>query len=88
MAPATRPEHQINLNYIPQLTSQPPHSASSTTSTSPVDPPSSGGSIRFPMPTTNTSNPLANAAAGVRLGAGSPSHEFGGRLYSKRFVAS
>lgn len=88
MAPTNRPEHHINLNYIPQLTSQPPQSASSTTSTSPVEPPSSSGSIRFPMPAGNTSNPLANAAAGVRLGAGSPSHEYGGRLYSKRFVAS
>ncbi|KAF2678223.1 hypothetical protein K458DRAFT_142858 [Lentithecium fluviatile CBS 122367] len=84
MAPSTRPEHHINLNYIPQLTSQAPPSASSTTSTSPGEPPSSGGSIRFPMPTASTSNPLANAAQGVRLGAGSPSHEYGGRLYSKR----
>ncbi|KAJ4355852.1 uncharacterized protein N0V89_003873 [Didymosphaeria variabile] len=84
MAPSNRPEHHINLNYIPQLTSQPPLSASSTTSASPTEPPSSGGSIRFPMPSGNTSNPLAGAAAGARLGAGSPSHEYGGRLYSKR----
>ncbi|KAK7181760.1 hypothetical protein DPSP01_008601 [Paraphaeosphaeria sporulosa] len=84
MAPSNRPEHHINLNYIPQLTSQAPLSASSTTSASPTEPPSSGGSIRFPMPSQNTSNPLAGAAAGARLGAGSPSHEYGGRLYSKR----
>jgi len=88
MAPSTRPEHHINLNYIPQLTSQAPPSASSTTSTSPGEPPSSGGSIRFPMPTASTSNPMANAGQGARLGAGSPSHEYGSRLYSKRFVAS
>ncbi|CAI6334492.1 unnamed protein product [Periconia digitata] len=84
MAPTSRPEHHINLNYIPQLTSQAPPSASSTTSTSPAEPPSSGGSLRFPMSTSNTSNSLGNAAAGARLGAGSPSHEFGSRLYSKR----
>ncbi|KAF1847500.1 RNA binding protein-like protein Jsn1 [Cucurbitaria berberidis CBS 394.84] len=80
MAPTTRPEHHINLNYIPQLSSQPPHSGSSTGTTSPVEPPNSG-SLRFPG---NTSNPLGNAAAGARLGAGSPSHDYGGRLFSKR----
>lgn len=86
MAPSNRPEQHININYLPQL-SQAPLSASSTTSASPTEPPSSGGSLRFPMPSQNTSNPLAGAAAGARLGAGSPSHEYGGRLYSKRFVA-
>ncbi|KAF2027594.1 hypothetical protein EK21DRAFT_114681 [Setomelanomma holmii] len=80
MAPSTRPEHHINLNYIPQLTPQGPHSGSSTGNTSPVEPPNSG-SIRFP---TNTSNPLGSAAAGARLSAGSPSHEYGSRLFSKR----
>jgi protein JSN1 len=81
MAPTSRPEHHINLNYIPQL-SQPPHSGSSTGNTSPVEPPNSG-SLRFSQ---NTSNPLGNTAAGARLGNGSPSHEYGGRLFSKRFV--
>ncbi|KAJ4363560.1 hypothetical protein N0V83_009856 [Neocucurbitaria cava] len=80
MAPTSRPEHHINLNYIPQLSSQAPHSGSSTGNTSPVEPPNSA-SLRFPG---NTSNPLGNAAAGARLGAGSPSHEYGGRLFSKR----
>ncbi|KAL6705143.1 hypothetical protein ACN47E_007248 [Coniothyrium glycines] len=79
MAPSTRPEQHINLNYIPQL-SQPPHSGSSTGNTSPVEPPNSA-SLRFPG---NTSNPLGNTAAGARLGNGSPSHEYGGRLFSKR----
>jgi protein JSN1 len=79
MAPATRPEHHINLNYIPQLTPPAPHSGSSTGNTSPVEP-SNGGSVRFPP---NTSNPVPAA----RLGAGSPSHEYGSRLFSKRLVA-
>lgn len=83
MAPSTRPEHHINLNYLPQLGSQPPRSGSSTGTTSPIEPPSSG-SVRFPVPATNTSNSLGSAAAGMRLGAGSPSHDLGGRLYSKR----
>jgi protein JSN1 len=78
MAPTTRPEHHINLNYIPQLTPQAPHSGSSTGNTSPIEQPS-----RFP---TSASNPLGNAAAGTRLGAGSPSHDYGSRLFTKRFV--
>ncbi|KAF2875304.1 hypothetical protein BDV95DRAFT_592012 [Massariosphaeria phaeospora] len=82
MAPSTRPEHHINLNYMPQPISQPPRSGSSTGTTSPNEP--SGGSIRFPVPAGNTSSSLGTVAAGVRLGAGSPSHEYGNRLYSKR----
>ncbi|KAF2126104.1 RNA binding protein-like protein Jsn1 [Dothidotthia symphoricarpi CBS 119687] len=78
MAPSTRPDH-INLNYIPQLNPQPPHSGTSTGTTSPIEPPS-GNSIRFP---TNSSNPLGSAP-GARMNTGSPSHEFGSRLYSKR----
>ncbi|KAL5117592.1 hypothetical protein ACEQ8H_004485 [Pleosporales sp. CAS-2024a] len=80
MAPTARPEQHINLNYIPQLTPQPPHSASSTGNTSPVEAPTTG-SVRFPP---STSNPLGSAAAGARLGAGSPSHDYGSRLFSKR----
>jgi protein JSN1 len=77
MAPSNRPEHHINLNYIPQLP-QPPHTGSSTGNTSPVGEPPNSGSLRY---SGNTSNP------GARLGAGSPSHEYGSRLFSKRFVA-
>ncbi|KAH9866659.1 hypothetical protein J1614_008352 [Plenodomus biglobosus] len=79
MAPTTRADQHINLNYIPQL-SQPSHSGSSTGNTSPVEP-SNNSSLRF---SGNTSNPLGNTAAGARLGNGSPSHEYGGRLFSKR----
>ncbi|KAF3044253.1 hypothetical protein E8E11_008370 [Didymella keratinophila] len=78
MAPTSRPEHHINLAYLPQLSSNAPHSASSSGAASPVEPPSGG---RFPP---STSNPLGAAAAGARLGSGSPSHEYGGRLFSKR----
>ncbi|KAF2715111.1 hypothetical protein K504DRAFT_496995 [Pleomassaria siparia CBS 279.74] len=83
MAPSTRPEHHINLNYLPQLSSQPPRSGSSTGTTSPIESANSG-SIRFPVPSANTSSSLGNAVAGMRLSAGSPSHDLGGRLYSKR----
>lgn len=81
MAPTSRPEHHINLAYLPQLSSNAPHSASSSGAASPVEPPSGG---RFP---SSTSNPLGAAAAGARLSSGSPSHEYSGRLFSKRFVA-
>ncbi|OCK81094.1 hypothetical protein K432DRAFT_28220 [Lepidopterella palustris CBS 459.81] len=83
MGPPSRPEHHINLNYLPQLSSQPPRSGSSTAATSPIEPPS-GNPVRFPLGSGNTSSGVGNGAASVRLGAGSPSHEFGGRLYSKR----
>ena len=82
MAPTNRPEHHINLNYIPQLP-QPPHSGSSTGNTSPVEPPNSGSLRSY----GNAANPLGAAAAGARLGNGYPSHDYGGRLFSKRYVA-
>lgn len=78
MAPSSRPEHHINLAYLPQLSANAPHSASSSGAASPVEPPSGG---RFPA---GSSNPLGAAAAGARLSSGSPSHEYSGRLFSKR----
>ncbi|KAF2808854.1 uncharacterized protein BDZ99DRAFT_477361 [Mytilinidion resinicola] len=81
MAPPTRPDHHINLNYLPQMTSQPPRSGSSTTATSPIEPPTSS-SARYPLGNGNTASGVGNATAGVRLGAGSPSHEY--RVFSKR----
>jgi hypothetical protein len=84
MGPSNRPDHHINLNYLPQLGGQPPRSGSSTASTSPVEP--TPGSVRFPVLSGNASNPMANPTVNMRLGAGSPSHEFSGRLYSKRLV--
>ncbi|KAF2195995.1 RNA binding protein-like protein Jsn1 [Delitschia confertaspora ATCC 74209] len=83
MGPSSRPDHRINLDYLPQMTSQPPRSGSSTAATSPIEP-GLGSSIRFPVPSATSAGAVGNVAAGVRLGAGSPSHEFGGRLYSKR----
>ncbi|KAF2763561.1 RNA binding protein [Pseudovirgaria hyperparasitica] len=81
MAPTSRSEQPINLNYIPQLGSQ-PRSGTSTGSTSPTDP-SIGSSTRFQMSSgSNTS--LGSTAPSMRLGAGSPSHEYGSRLFSKR----
>jgi protein JSN1 len=69
---ASRGDHHLNLNYLPQITATQPRSGSSTANTSPIDPPSGTARSPFGLP------------GSARLGAGSPSHEIGGRLYSKR----
>ncbi|KKZ62012.1 hypothetical protein EMCG_03473 [[Emmonsia] crescens] len=80
MAPSSRPDGHLNLNYLP--TSQ-PMSGTSTGSSSPNEQPGSssmkssfGGSNGL----NNTGGPLGSA----RMGAGSPSHDLGARLFSKR----
>ncbi|KAI9737047.1 MAG: hypothetical protein M1834_000637 [Cirrosporium novae-zelandiae] len=82
MAPTTRPDHHINLNYLPQLTSNLPQSGSSTANTSPIEPP--GGSSVRSFGNPNGMNNNGGIIGSARLGAGSPSHELGGRLFSKR----
>ncbi|THV77035.1 ARM repeat-containing protein [Aureobasidium pullulans] len=80
MAPSTRPEHKINLDNLPQVNYQ-SRSASSTTANSPNEVPSGSG-LRYPL-----GNSLASSGAiGLvnRSGAGSPSKEYGSRLFSKR----
>lgn len=85
MAPPTsRPEHHINLNYLPQLTPNQPRSGSSTAATSPIEPPTSGNNTRYPLGSGGSMAAIGNAAATQRMGAGSPSHDYGGRLFSKR----
>ena len=81
MAPATRPEHKINLDNLPQMNFGQPRSASSTAANSPVEAPAGAG-LRYPL-----GNSLASTGSmGLvnRTGAGSPSKEFGSRLFSKR----
>ena len=65
-------EHHLNLNNLPQITSTQSKSASSTANTSPTDPPYNAARSPFALP------------GSARLGTASPSHEIGGRLYSKR----
>ncbi|KAJ9639359.1 hypothetical protein H2199_006392 [Coniosporium tulheliwenetii] len=81
---SSRPEHHINLNYLPQLVPPGQRSGSSTAATSPIEPPS-GNTVRYPLGSGNGVGNIGSAAVGSRLGTGSPSHEFGGsRLFSKR----
>jgi protein JSN1 len=72
-------DHHLNLNYLPTITSSQPKSGSSTANTSPIETPvstSAVGGARSPF----------GLPPSVRLGSASPSHEIGGRLYSKRYV--
>lgn len=70
----------MNLNYIP---SSQPMSAMSTGRTSPGDYSAPGGA-KPPFGPSNGLNNTPGSMGTARLGAGSPSHELGTRLYSKR----
>lgn len=82
MAPSPKPDHHLNLNYLPQFSASQPRSGSSTATTSPIEAPA-GSAVRSPFGNPSPVNGMS-AASNARLGAGSPSHELGGRLYSKR----
>ncbi|KAI9832682.1 MAG: hypothetical protein M1819_004268 [Sarea resinae] len=83
MAPSSKPDYHINLNYIPQLSASQPHSGSSTANTSPIES-SAGNPMRSAFANANGYASAGSTPGATRLGAGSPSHELGGRLYSKR----
>ncbi|KAL4935041.1 hypothetical protein BDV06DRAFT_229198, partial [Aspergillus oleicola] len=78
MLPVTRPEGHMSLNYIP--TTQ-PMSGTSTGRSSPSD---SSANLKPPFGSSNSLNGAAGSIGSARLGAGSPSHDIGTRLYSKR----
>ncbi|KAL4885338.1 hypothetical protein BJY04DRAFT_146299 [Aspergillus karnatakaensis] len=80
MLPVSRPEGHMSLNYIP--TTQ-PMSGTSTGRSSPNDP-SATNSLKPPFGSSTSLNGAAGSIGSARLGAGSPSHDLGARLYSKR----
>ncbi|PGH13229.1 hypothetical protein AJ79_03787 [Helicocarpus griseus UAMH5409] len=80
MAPTSRPDGHLNLNYLP--TSQ-PLSGTSTGSSSPNETPGSS-SLKSSFGGSNGLNSAGGPLGGARMGAGSPSHELGARLFSKR----
>ena len=86
MPMASKPEHHLNLNYLPQISATQPTSGPSTTNTSPIEQPSN--TVRSPFGHTNGLNAMSGTSSSLRLGAGSPSHELGSRLYTKRSVMS
>ncbi|OKL61147.1 hypothetical protein UA08_03588 [Talaromyces atroroseus] len=79
MVPISRPDGHLNLNYIPVSQSM---SGTSTGSNSPNELAASLG--KSPFGTTNGLGNAPGSLGSTRLGAGSPSHELGARLYSKR----
>ncbi|KAL4927393.1 putative RNA binding protein Jsn1 [Aspergillus undulatus] len=78
MHPVTRAEGHMSLNYIP--TTQ-PMSGTSTGRSSPSD---SSTNLKPPFGSSTNLNGAAGSIGSARLGAGSPSHDIGARLYSKR----
>lgn len=81
---ASRPDHHLNLSFIPQITANQIRSGDSTGNTSPSDAVTSA--VRSPFGLPNALNTLGSNNGSTRLGAGSPSHELGSRLYTKRSV--
>lgn len=82
MASSSRPDQKLNLGQLPQLNLGQTRSASSTAANSPVEAPAAGS--RYPL--GNGLGAFGSTALGTRNGAGSPSKEFGSRLFpSKRY---
>jgi protein JSN1 len=79
MVPVPRPDGHPNLNYIPVSQSM---SGTSTGSNSPNELTANLGKSPFGVP--NGLGSASGSMGGARRGAGSPSHELGSRLFSKR----
>ncbi|EGP88828.1 uncharacterized protein MYCGRDRAFT_85217 [Zymoseptoria tritici IPO323] len=73
MAPTSRPDYNLHLEGLPQLNMQ-TRSASTSQANSPIEPPAGSG-LRYP---------LGNGAQVGSGRTGSPSKEYGSRLFPKR----
>lgn len=83
MAPTTRPDYKLNLEGLPQLNMGGTRSANGSATNSPIEPAGSG--LRYPL--GNGLGPTSASQLGSgRAGAGSPSKEYGSRLFPKRWV--
>ncbi|EGC47581.1 pumilio domain-containing protein c [Histoplasma capsulatum var. duboisii H88] len=80
MAPSSRPDGHLNLNYLP---ASQPMSGTSTGSSSPNEQPGSN-SMKSSFGSSNGLNNAGGPLGNARIGAGSPSHDLGARLFSKR----
>ncbi|KAL2064463.1 hypothetical protein VTL71DRAFT_4957 [Oculimacula yallundae] len=67
----------LTLGYLP------PRSGSSTSNNSPTEP-SSGNALRSPFGLPGALNSAGKMANNTRSGAGSPSHDLGGRLFASK----
>ncbi|KAK4503175.1 hypothetical protein PRZ48_006603 [Zasmidium cellare] len=81
MAPGTRPDYKLNLEGLPPITMGQTRSANTSQANSPIEPPAGSGS-RYPFGNGLGNN--SNQAGTGRAGAGSPSKEYGSRLFPKR----
>ncbi|KAM5438616.1 hypothetical protein MferCBS31731_004907 [Microsporum ferrugineum] len=79
MAHSSRPEGHLNLNYLPSQ----PRSGTSTGSSSPSDL-QQAGQTKSPFGGSNGLTGSSQSIGVSRMGAGSPSHDLGNRLYPKR----
>ncbi|KAK4987156.1 hypothetical protein LTR66_007671 [Elasticomyces elasticus] len=78
MASSSRPDRNLNLGHLSNLQARANSSNPPSTATSPIELPSASS-------TRHTLGNMAGAAGNSRLGAGSPSKEYGSsRLFSKR----
>ncbi|KAK3718522.1 hypothetical protein LTR37_005026 [Vermiconidia calcicola] len=78
MAPSTRPDYKINLDGLGSMNSNQARSANTSATNSPIEAPAGPG-LRY----NSLGNGNGQAGPG-RSGAGSPSKEFGSRLFPKR----
>jgi protein JSN1 len=83
MAPTTRPDYKLNLEGLPQLNMGTTRSANGSAANSPIEPAGSG--LRYPL--GNGLGPSGAQLGSGRAGAGSPSKEYGSRLFPKRSVS-
>nr|POE62285.1 pumilio domain-containing protein c56f2.08c [Quercus suber] len=81
MPPATRPDYKLNLDGLGQLSMNQPRSNNTSSANSPSEQPAGSG-LRYPLG-NSLGNGVAQAGTG-RVGAGSPSKEYGSRLFPKR----
>nr|POF17148.1 pumilio domain-containing protein c56f2.08c [Quercus suber] len=81
MPPGTRPDYKLNLDGLGQLSNNHSRSNNTSTANSPSEQPAGSG-LRYPQG-NSLGNGVAQAGTG-RAGAGSPSKEYGSRLFPKR----
>ncbi|KAK4930649.1 hypothetical protein LTR49_002736 [Elasticomyces elasticus] len=81
MAPSSRPDFKMNLEGLGPMNPSQIRSANTSAANSPIEQPAGSGA-RYPLGNGfgTTSTPVGNG----RTGAGSPSKEFGSRLFPKR----
>ncbi|KAK0918925.1 hypothetical protein LTS16_012375 [Friedmanniomyces endolithicus] len=81
MAPTSRPDFKMNLEGLGSMNPSQTRSANTSSTNSPVEQPAGSGH-RYPL--GNGFGNAATQASNGRAGAGSPSKEFGSRLFPKR----